>query len=169
MSHNEIVNYANEGTKLIMKIASSKNNELLEKFYPEVLPDDAFLAAIRCNDRFVSAEAGSTVSLPVTVTNLNKVPFSSFSSYPIQLSYHWLSEDGTKIVLYEGERTALPEIVYPDESVSCDMQIKFPDFPSNYTLHITLVQEGVAWFEDKIKNFGVKLKAGIIAQSEYVG
>jgi hypothetical protein len=65
------------------------------------------------------------------------------------ISYHWLPETGDKPVHFEGHRTPLPNDVAPGETVSAsEVLVVSPDIGS-YRLQITLVQEGVAWFEQQ--------------------
>jgi hypothetical protein len=68
--------------------------------------------------------------------------------YRVDLSYRWLKDDGTPIVLFDGERTLLPEDLYPGESVEIPARIKAPSSPGDYRLVLSPVQEGVAWFVD---------------------
>ncbi len=47
-----------------------------------------------------------------------------------------------------GNPTGLGEPLPPNELRTCRVQIKAPETPGDYVLHLTLVQENVAWFDD---------------------
>ena len=68
--------------------------------------------------------------------------------YPVRLGYRWsgTSEpDGS----YDGHRINLPRPVRPNESVVCEFDVEPPETPGDYFLQLNLVQEHVAWFQDK--------------------
>ena len=53
------------------------------------------------------------------------------------------------MVVFDGERTPLPRDLEPGNSATLKAVILPPKPPGTYTLEITLVQEGVAWFPEK--------------------
>lgn len=66
---------------------------------------------------------------------------------PVHLSYHWFDARGN-IALFEGVRTPLIPSIEPGDSQAYEMKIGAPPAPGEYRLRLTLVQEGVAWFDD---------------------
>ena len=66
----------------------------------------------------------------------------------MNLSYHWLDRKRQMVVL-DGLRTPLPRDLKPGESVTLRAAIRAPEKAGEYMLHVTLVQEGVAWFSEK--------------------
>jgi hypothetical protein len=66
----------------------------------------------------------------------------------VHLSYHWLDQKRQPVV-YDGLRTQLPSDLNPGESLTLKAAIQAPDKAGEYVLHMTLVQEGVAWFSDR--------------------
>jgi 4-amino-4-deoxy-L-arabinose transferase-like glycosyltransferase len=88
--------------------------------------------------------------IPVTVTNLGSSPWSALGFeigvYRVNLSYRWLDEAGQPVVA-EGDRTLLPGAVRPGESVRVTAEVRTPSDPGRYQLVLTLVQEGVTWFD----------------------
>ena len=66
----------------------------------------------------------------------------------MRLSYHWRTPDGQKVV-WEGERTDLPEPVPPGGRVSMRQQVKAPDVPGRYVLELDPVFEMVSWFSER--------------------
>jgi uncharacterized protein YcfL len=91
---------------------------------------------------------GQKVMLAVTIKNPGIDIWRAFSERPVRLSYHWMDQKG-KIVIYDGERTILPRDINPGEAVELQAVVKSPDQKGVYILHLTLVQEQVAWFDDK--------------------
>jgi cell division protein FtsN len=66
----------------------------------------------------------------------------------VNLSYHWLDQKDRPVV-FDGLRTPLPHDLSPGEAVQLNAAIQAPDQPGRYTLEVTLVQEGVAWFPER--------------------
>jgi hypothetical protein len=64
----------------------------------------------------------------------------------VRLSYRWLARDGA-VVVEDGERTELPRDLPPGGRVELRAVVRAPDAPGRYTLRLSLVQEGVAWFD----------------------
>jgi hypothetical protein len=65
----------------------------------------------------------------------------------VNLSYHWLDRK-RQMVIFDGLRTPLPRDLNPGESVTLRAAIRAPEKAGGYLLHVTMVQEGVAWFSD---------------------
>lgn len=67
----------------------------------------------------------------------------------VSIAYHWLPAQGDKAVQFEGLRTPLPHDIAPGETVSVNnITVTAPD-PGTYRLQLTLVHEGVTWFEQQ--------------------
>jgi 2-polyprenyl-3-methyl-5-hydroxy-6-metoxy-1,4-benzoquinol methylase len=97
------------------------------------------IMSAQCNERYLQS---------VVVRNKSSFRLASDSPPPIHLSYHWRSDNG-KCVDYDGLRTLLsPPGLMPGGSQERNVKIKTPSTPGTYSLEITLVQEGVAWFDD---------------------
>ena len=86
-------------------------------------------------------------SLLATVQNGSDRLWESAGPNPIHIAYHWLDEDMNMIV-YDGKRTKLPGGGIP---VGCTAEIEVhvmpPAKPGLHSLHLTMVEEGVAWFD----------------------
>jgi hypothetical protein len=65
----------------------------------------------------------------------------------INLSYHWLDADG-KIAVFEGLRTPLVPSIEPGSSETYELKVAPPPDPGEYRLRITLIQDGVRWFDE---------------------
>lgn len=53
----------------------------------------------------------------------------------------------------DGDRTPLPYDLSPGESVALNATIRTPTTPGKYKLILAMVQEAVAWFNDKTTNY----------------
>jgi hypothetical protein len=97
---------------------------------------------------------GKIVEIPVRVKNISQETWNAETwtagkvGNPVNLAYHWLDSTGKMIVL-DGIRTPLPNDLAPGSSVNLQARIQAPDQPGSYTLQFTMVQEQVAWFENK--------------------
>lgn len=87
--------------------------------------------------------------LPVRITNESAESWHGDGDHPVYLSYHWKKADGSMYV-YDGIRTPLQhDAVAPGSQLEQVMSILPPNEPGAYRLVLTLVQEGVCWFEDR--------------------
>ncbi len=116
-------------------------------------PDDFYRAQLVLVGAPAVLGAGQTGTATVGITNLSECRWEATRKEPgwrgsVRLSYHWYDDAG-KVVQWDGERTNLPHDLGPKDSVTVAAQIFAPFDPGAYTLEITLVQEGIAWFEQK--------------------
>ena len=95
---------------------------------------------------------GQSVSADVTFKNASSKTWPSKPDpggrNAVNLSYHWLDRK-RQMVVFDGLRTPLPRDLKPGESVTLRAAIRAPEKAGEYMLHVTLVQEGVAWFSEK--------------------
>lgn len=106
-----------------------------------------FAQEIQLLETLKSGKAGATTKIPVKVTNTSDFAWDNGTANPVNFSYNWFDSNGNRVVA-DGERTPLPKTLAPQESENLDAVIKFPNTPGNYTLALTMVQEGVTWFND---------------------
>ena len=66
------------------------------------------------------------------------------------------------MVMYEGVRTALKPMVLRRMTKKVHMNIVCPEQPGVYQLEITMVQEGVFWFEKILNNFPYSLTCTVL-------
>ena len=110
------------------------------------------------NDRFqqeiwVPAESlivgeDTTLNVGVIIRNGSRYVWPNKGANPVQLSYHWLNYRG-EIEIFEGTRMPLPNNLRPQESVFLMAVVKAPQKTGRFILRMTMVQEGIAWFEDR--------------------
>lgn len=94
-------------------------------------------------------KAGSLFEISVSVVNESKETWYGYGDHPVFLSYHW-TRNGNDFLIYDGIRTELmkPE-VYPGETIEQQICVEAPKVPGKLKLVLTMVQEGVCWFEDR--------------------
>ena len=91
-----------------------------------------------------SAGAGTSIQLPVTLSNSGTEPWTAAGATPVHLSYHWYDPAGA-VAVWDGARTALAADVAPGGSATVTATIALPAQPATYLLRLALVKEGVAW------------------------
>lgn len=99
-----------------------------------------------------SVTPGEMFQVQVMVSNDGSEALRSLQPNPVHLSYHWKDARGG-VVQFEGMRTALKPMVLPGMAKKIHMSIIAPGDPGMYQLEITMVQEGVFWFEKILRNF----------------
>lgn len=92
----------------------------------------------------LSLARNEKITIPVTVRNTSPNPWSSSGKAPITFSYRWLVGSEDKVL--ETARTLLPTVLPPGESITLNATIVAPAQPGTYTLRLSMVQEGIAWF-----------------------
>jgi hypothetical protein len=96
--------------------------------------------------------AGETVLADVTIKNASSKTWPSKPNEKgrnaVNLSYHWL-DPKRQMIVFDGFRTPLPRDLGPGESITLRAGIRAPEKAGEHVLHVTLVQEGVAWFSER--------------------
>lgn len=93
---------------------------------------------------------GETVTVPVTVKNIGEETWPAAQngegSLHVTLGSRWLDKSGK--ILSVGS-FMLPSDVEPGKSLSLDASISVPNQAGHLTLRLTMIQQGVAWFEER--------------------
>ncbi len=83
----------------------------------------------------------------LVLKNTGTITWEGTGLEPCYVSYHWLNFDTKKTVVFDGERTVLPQSeVLPGEEVEINMKVLSPSEPGKYILQIDMVHEGKTWF-----------------------
>ncbi|HEV2250649.1 MAG TPA: SpoIID/LytB domain-containing protein [Candidatus Limnocylindria bacterium] len=101
-----------------------------------------------------AAVAGTTIQVPVSVTNAGSEVWNAAGPNPVDLAYHWSDAAGTAVV-WDGVRTKLPADVAPASAQQLVAAIVMPPSPGTYILQLALVKEGIAWLNPS-QPFGVR-------------
>jgi FkbM family methyltransferase len=110
----------------------------------------SFSQIITSPDKHLELPLHSTYALAIDVTNSGRECWSVGNpACPVTVGYRWMNSAGS-ILPVEGNR-AQPEndTVPPGQSIRIQLPVQAPDAPGSYTLLVSMVQEGVAWFMDR--------------------
>lgn len=91
-----------------------------------------------------SSEATESLEL----RNEGALPWRRSAPTPVVLSYHWLDQEG-RVVVFDGDRTFLPDDVYTGGHVRVRALVRAPWRPGRYTLWWDLVHEHTSWFSER--------------------
>ena len=134
---------------------ASNEREALENIMKEIAggdekPEtDSCKVCIEASDFKVSSDGEETEYIDVAIENLGKELITSRRKYPIYLAYHILKQNGD-LVLFEGERTKITEIIRPGMKKSVKMKVLMSEKlkkNEQYIVRITCVAEGFFWFD----------------------
>jgi len=115
------------------------------------------------------AVSGSTVTIPIVLTNTGNFAWPAGGANPVDLSYHWLDSAG-RMVTWDGLRTKLSADVAPGQSVTLPASVRMPSGTDKYTLRWDLVEEGVSWFSGKdVRPMDQPIQVGPTANLFYGG
>jgi hypothetical protein len=96
-----------------------------------------------------SVMSGDLFEIHVGLSNESQERWHGYGDKPVLLSYHWKNQDGSYLV-YDGVRTELQNgDLAPGSTVDESLRVIAPSEKGTYQLILTVVQEGVCWFEDK--------------------
>lgn len=123
----------------------------------ELVAPPAQLKKLKSSGQIISVKsslgeiaAGGEGVLQVSVTNPTMEPWPSagdeLGHHAVKLSYHWFHADG-KMAVFNGRRSLLPRDVGPGETMEIEAGIEAPELPGRYLLRLTMLQEGVKWFD----------------------
>ena len=102
---------------------------------------------LRLPDTLRRMPAGAAAQISVEIENHSAEVLASVAPYPVHLSYHWIESGTGRYHVFDGERTALIVAVRPRSRLSQDMRVLAPQEPGQYGLVLTMVQEGLVWFD----------------------
>ncbi|TME98519.1 MAG: hypothetical protein E6I40_00065, partial [Chloroflexi bacterium] len=92
------------------------------------------------------AGAGTTVQVPVTLTNIGSEIWNATGPNPVNLSYHWYDGAGA-VAVWDGARTALGGDIAQTAQKVVTADVAVPAMPGPYFIRFALVKEGVGWVE----------------------
>jgi len=107
-----------------------------------------FRQDIQLEEQLPRLVVSQSVKVPVSVRNTSNFSWTPSGDHPVRLAYHWFDKDGRKVV-HDGERTVLASDLPVGSTAKLSATVTAPPTAGEYTLRFTLVQEGVAWFDDE--------------------
>lgn len=103
------------------------------------------LAVVNCP---AATTRGEAFFAQVRLSNGSSNPLRSRAPHPVHLSYHWLDRKTGQPVVFEGRRTAIEPGLSAGEGREYPVLVNTPGVAGEFLLRVTLVQEGVRWFDD---------------------
>jgi hypothetical protein len=126
--------------------AMKKHYQFLGLINPSVNNAKGFIKTFLSES--IKAAQNEQIALFVEIYNSSDVDWICEGSKPIYISYHWLDLTG-KIIMQEGFRTLIPnKIIQSSGKVMATAVVMAPSETGDYLLELTLIQEGVNWFEN---------------------
>ena len=126
------------------------------------LPWSDFRCGLACEIPAAWA-AGAMHELSVRVTNRSNSVFTTAPPAPVYVSYKWIDvESGDYLDERRAYRSRLPRTIFPAESVDMTARIVAPERVGKAILKITLVREGIAWFDDQAAGNATALAVEIV-------
>lgn len=118
----------------------------------EPLPDSAFKAKIHVVNPPSTLKPGTQYLVIAEVTNLSDTTWPASGDirghYRVQLGNHWRKSNGSMLSM-DDEHTTLLHDLKPQETMELPIAVNAPKEEGTYILELDLVQEAVAWFQEK--------------------
>lgn len=105
------------------------------------------------------------VTVACTITNLGDAIYVTAPPNPIHLCYRWYDDTGKAVGAGTWIHTPLPRALAPGETIGAAARVAAPERAGTYTLALTLLHEGVAWFDEVDPASGVRALVAIAAES----
>jgi hypothetical protein len=91
---------------------------------------------------------GDVATVMCTVTNTGDGFFVPAAPFPVEVCYRWFDAGGAAVGAGTWLHTRLPRVMVPRDSVRFKALVAPPPSAGRFTLRLTLLQEGVHWFDD---------------------
>jgi hypothetical protein len=153
------------GFAIVAQFALSHSKESLWLRWSTESTKAWYAASIDAPDRLQMATGGSRM-VTLTIRNVGRTTWDSTGAQRFRLSYHWLTADGSKVVSWEGQRTALPAAVGPGASVRLTAEVVAPRQPGDYLVLWDIEQEHRLWFStepDAVLTYSIAKVSGAAA------
>jgi uncharacterized membrane protein len=108
----------------------------------------------------VRMQADNMYQAEVVLENRGTQTWWTDTPYPIYLSYHWWTSDGT-LVEWNGVRSTLEQAVKPEDVYTQPVLLTSPARPGHYVLEWDLLHEYHAWFGDR---GGITLRVDVVVE-----
>jgi SAM-dependent methyltransferase len=107
----------------------------------------ASITLLRQSNEPLIMTPGEKRPLSVRVLNTGNATWEWLGgAWPIHLGNHWLSADGSKMIICDDGRAEIGRNVIPGGQATCEITVTAPNRPGNYMLELDVVEEGITWF-----------------------
>lgn len=118
------------------------------RLWGEPLPRSACKIRVTCEPPAIML-AGSVVEVECSLLNTGPAVLVTAPPHPVLAAYKWFDgASGTRISERGGLRSQLPRPLHPNDPVNCRIRVRAPNVPGKYVLKVTLLQDGVGWFDE---------------------
>lgn len=122
-------------------------------------PDEPVAVRLGCHVERLRVEAGGLAHLGVRITNAGVPVLTSVSATPFALAYHWRRRDSGEVVVWDGLRTLLPRDLHRGDADDVVIAVRAPAEPGEYVLELSLVKEGVTWYDGRVEGLPLGVEA----------
>jgi hypothetical protein len=125
-----------------------------------MLPDDCrCVMTVRAAGEVLT---GAGLAVEVEVTNCGPVTLLTAPPHPIHLGYRWLGLDArTADPQVDYLRFQLPQALAPGGKLKWDVRLPTPSISGSYDIAFSLVQEWVAWFDERNSANGCRIRVNV--------
>lgn len=109
--------------------------------------DDVAAVRLESTQKNLRLPAGACAHLDVVLRNDSPHALSSTRPRPVYFAYHWLRASSREMVVFDGQRSPLVPTLPPASSRRYTPSFLTPADSGDYLLQMSLVQEGVRWFD----------------------
>jgi hypothetical protein len=106
---------------------------------------------------------GEAYAVRFRLTNGAAPQLDDAHPFPTTLGYRWLDANGAEADRDNAVRTRLLQPLLEGETLDGAMRVVAPGAPGRYTLRLSVVQEGKAWFDDIDPDNGVVERVAVYA------
>lgn len=96
----------------------------------------------------LEGNAGTTISVPITLTNNGSLIWISAGENPIHIGASWQPRN-SQTELPDRPRWQLPQPIRPGDQIQQIIPLALPPISGEYELRWDMVQENITWFSDK--------------------
>jgi hypothetical protein len=139
-------------------------SEILALLSQEQEPDAPHAIELDCEMSALEARCKQGLTVSVRIRSCFERRLASLPPHPIHVSYHWRSRTGEMLV-QDGVRTKIFPPMTPGSEHLVDAHVITPEEPGQHILEMTMVQEGVCWFENARPDFSHSIEVDVLAPS----
>lgn len=103
--------------------------------------------SLQTETRYLQLDLGARAVLTVRLRNNSGVTLSSNGHHAVFFAYHWLRQSDHSVVVFDGKRSPLVPSLPSGTQRDYHPEFMAPSSAGGYVLQMTLVQEGVCWFD----------------------
>lgn len=127
--------------------------------------EDIFRISIKLRAVLREVTVSEMVWLDVEVTNATTVPLYSCPPFPVHLSYHWIQPATQQMIVFSGERSGVFPCAPANAVTPWKTVVVAPNEPGEYILQMTVVQDGIQWFENVNPTILRELVISVVARN----